>query len=277
ARIGKLQGRSELKAGVVAIPFSNDDPDGLFEFRLATKGRPYAGSLRFFGVTVECVSLPDAGSHRYSDRLHVSELTSLLVELVAQRFGSPGRSLDRAPATRPDRAGDSEVEGFLRLGASILIAPFSNKATRDWPLSHYEQLIRMIASTFDDPIGLLGASEHVDALDEIVRRTGGSRLYNLAGRTEWSELPRVFEKARVVVSNNSGIAHFAAACGAPLIAIYSGAVLAEEWGPRGENTVVTLTAEVPCSPCGYDKLEQCGHDHRCMRLISAESVFAEVS
>ena len=114
-------------------------------------------------------------------------------------------------------------------------------------------------------------------MNGIVRRNSRKQLCNLAGKTEWSELPRLFKGARVVISNNSGVAHLAAACGTPLIAIYSGAVLAEEWGPRGDNTIVTLTAEVPCSPCGYDKLEQCTHDHQCIRSISADRVFAEIS
>jgi len=30
---------------------------------------------------------------------------------------------------------------------------------------------------------------------------------------------------------------------------------------------------VSCSPCGYEKLELCPHDHLCMRLIEPESVF----
>jgi hypothetical protein len=34
-------------------------------------------------------------------------------------------------------------------------------------------------------------------------------------------------------------------------------------------------ALVPCSPCGWDKLEQCAYDHRCMRLITPEAVAEE--
>lgn len=275
--ITKLSGRAHLKSGMIAIPFSNDDADGLFEFRVSTKGRPYEGWLRFFGVTVQSVSPADSAPRHRSDKLHLSELMSLLVQLVAERFGLRKSLPDAASSSETLAPKDGELEAFLALKETILIAPFSNKATRDWPLSYYERLIEMIVSKFDNPVGLLGAAEHADALDDIVHRSGSPRLHNLAGKAQWSDLPHVFERARVVVSNNSGIAHFAAACCAPLVAIYSGAVLAEEWGPRGENTIVTLTADVPCSPCGYDRLEQCGHGHRCMRLISAESVFAEVS
>ena len=173
---------------------------------------------------------------------------------------------------------EADLKMFLDQSDPILIAPFSNKATRDWPLSYYSRLVGIILSKLRNHIGLLGASEHLDSLNQIVRENSSSaRLHNLAGKIEWSELPRVFDNASVVISNNSGIAHYAAACGAPLIAIYSGAVLVEEWAPRGENTVVTVTADVPCSPCGYDKLEHCNYEHRCMTLISAESVFGEVS
>jgi len=276
-RITKLRGQSDLKSGVIAIPFSNDHPDGLFEFRVSTKGMPYAGSLRFFGAAVESASRQDAASRRHANKLHVGELMSLLVQLVVERFGPARAAMRIESRVRPSTERDSELGGFLDLDDSILVAPFSNKATREWPLAYYGDLIDRVSSTYDNPVGLLGAAEHIDALDKLVGRNTGRRVYNLAGKTPWSDLPRLFEKSRVVISNNSGVAHFAAACGAPLIAIYSGAVLAEEWGPRGENTIVTLTADVPCSPCGYDKLEQCAYDHRCMRLISVESVFAEVS
>ena len=276
-RVTRLQGQSDLRNGVIAIPFSNHDVDGLFEFRVATQGRPYEGSLRFFGVTVESVSAPDqAASQRPSQRLHIGELMSMLVQLISDRFGraAPPMRFDRAVAIDGARSG---LEAFADLTGSILIAPFSNKATRDWPLSYFSKLVGLISSDFRNPIGLLGSAEHVDAMSEIVAENSGARLYNLAGKTKWSELPRLFENSQLVVSNNSGVAHFAAACAVPLVAIYSGAVRAEEWGPRGGNTIITLTADVPCSPCGYDKLEQCTNDHRCMKLISPERVFDEVS
>ncbi|MFL5267064.1 MAG: glycosyltransferase family 9 protein, partial [Stellaceae bacterium] len=72
-------------------------------------------------------------------------------------------------------------------------------------------------------------------------------------------------------ANNSGVAHLAAACGRPTLAIYSGSHQPQEWGPRGQ-TVRTITALVSCSPCGYEKLELCPNDHLCMSLIEPEVV-----
>jgi ADP-heptose:LPS heptosyltransferase len=84
----------------------------------------------------------------------------------------------------------------------------------------------------------------------------------------------VIREADLVIGNNSGVVHLAAACGTPTLAIYSGSHQPQEWGPRGPR-VRALMALVPCSPCGWDKLELCPYDHRCMRLITPEAVAAE--
>jgi heptosyltransferase-2 len=139
-------------------------------------------------------------------------------------------------------------------------------------------LVKLILAHSDKPIALIGADEHVGPLNEILRANShDKRLHNLAGKVKWHELPSLFSATSVVIANQSGVAHFAAASGVPLIVIFSGSHRATEWGPRGENSIVTLSMDVPCSPCGFERLEDCTHDHRCMRLISPESVFAEVS
>ena len=97
------------------------------------------------------------------------------------------------------------------------------------------------------------------------------RITSLAGKTDWSGLAAVLRQADLVIANNSGVAHLAAACGRPTLGIYSGSHQPQEWGPRG-RTIRIITAVVPCSPCGYEKLELCPHDHRCMTMIEPETV-----
>lgn len=60
----------------------------------------------------------------------------------------------------------------------------------------------------------------------------------------------------------------------PTLAIYSGSHQPQEWGPRGAR-VRAVTAPVACSPCGYERLDQCPHDHLCMRLIAPEAIAEE--
>jgi ADP-heptose:LPS heptosyltransferase len=70
------------------------------------------------------------------------------------------------------------------------------------------------------------------------------------------------------------VAHLAAACGRPTLAIYSGSHQPQEWGPRGENVRAVMSV-VSCSPCGYERLELCPYDHRCMKLIEPETIFRD--
>ena len=84
-------------------------------------------------------------------------------------------------------------------------------------------------------------------------------------------LAAVVRRADLVIANNSGVAHLAAACARPTLAIYSGSHQPQEWGPRGDH-VRAVTMAIPCSPCGYDRLELCPHDHRCMKLIEPETI-----
>ena len=272
-RLGFWRGRRELRNGTVAIPFSNRDPNQLFEFRIATSGKPFRGALRFFGVTVEDANPRKAGaSPSGAARLHRAELMSLLVQLAASRSKASAlpRSLPHAqnPAMAP----------FTGKQGSIVIAPMSNGATRDWPMAFYARLVKLILSELDRPIALIGADTQAGSLDEILQENAyDGRLHNLAGKVQWHELPSLFSAAGVVIANQSGVAHFAAASGAPLVVIFSGSHRAEEWGPKGESTIVRLSMDVPCAPCGLERLEDCTHDHRCMRLIWPERVFAEVS
>jgi ADP-heptose:LPS heptosyltransferase len=121
-------------------------------------------------------------------------------------------------------------------------------------------------------IMLVGSRSQASDLNEICEHYGPDhQVVNLAERTGWSQLAGVMQRADLVIANNSGVAHLAAACGRPTLAIYSGSHQPQEWGPRGE-TVRALTAAVSCSPCGYERLELCPHDHLCMKLIEPETV-----
>jgi hypothetical protein len=47
------EGNTVVRDGTVSLRFANDTPDSLFEFRVFTRGRPFHGTLRFYGVWLE--------------------------------------------------------------------------------------------------------------------------------------------------------------------------------------------------------------------------------
>lgn len=270
--------RREELTGTTSGPvleFDNDEdnPDenlGQFEFRVHLQGWAPVGAVQFAGVRLERVGGVKPSSRFRPVELQTGEQLSLLVELVRQRLAFV------PPNLAPGRVGGEPPAMVTRLaalpGRKVMLAPLSNKATCDWPGERYARLVGLLLAGGDIQIVLLGAPSQAEALDRIVAANGAdARIHNLAGLTSWRDVSEIVAMADLVICNNSGIAHLAAARGAPTLAIYSGAFWPQEWGPRGPR-VRTLMAKVPCSPCGYALMEQCTHEFQCMKPITPEIV-----
>ena len=265
----RLRQVSDTDVNVVSLEFANDDPGARYEFRVFVGGRPRNARFRFYGVSVQAKA---QAARQLEAELHIGEQLSLLVQLVADRV-RPLYAPDLVDhmAGRCD-AGILTAAGIPETAACIVIAPFSNSSVRDWPADRYSRLIGMLMEETSCHIVLVGARDQVSGLSNLCQQHDGSeRIVNLGGRIDWSSLAAVVRRADLVIANNSGVAHLAAACARPTLAIYSGSHQPQEWGPRGDH-VRAVTAAVPCSPCGYDRLELCPHDHRCMKLIEPETI-----
>ncbi len=237
------------------------------EFRVHAAGRPLRAVLGFGGVKLERVGGPPAARVRPAD-LHVGELMSLLVQLTADRMAPAPACLTESSATqdhaRLSRAGNS--------GPVIAIAPASNSDLRDWPASHFATLVRLLVERLDCTVLLLGSRAQAEVTAHIARDSKVEHgITDLAGRTAWADLPGLLRSADLVICNNSGIGHLAASLSARTLAIYSASHQPTEWGPRGPLAHAVM-AVVPCSPCGLDRLSECGHGHTCMRELAPEAV-----
>jgi heptosyltransferase-2 len=92
----------------------------------------------------------------------------------------------------------------------------------------------------------------------------------LCGETSLAELAGVLSRLRLLVTNDSGPMHVAAALGVPVLAVF-GPTDSRETGPVGDTHAI-VREPVHCSPC---KLRECPIDHRCMTRIGADRVIAE--
>lgn len=100
------------------------------------------------------------------------------------------------------------------------------------------------------------------------------RVIDLTGQTTLEQLAGVLHAAQACVSNDSGAMHVAAAAGTPLVALF-GPTREHETAPlaRAGGRVDVLTHPVWCRPC---MLRECPIDHRCMKGIAPQRVFASV-
>jgi heptosyltransferase-2 len=89
----------------------------------------------------------------------------------------------------------------------------------------------------------------------------------LCGETTLTELLGVLSHLRVLVTNDSGPMHLAAALGVPVVAVF-GSTDWRETAPVSDRARV-VRVDVECAPC---LLRECPIDHRCMRRIPADRV-----
>jgi heptosyltransferase-2 len=95
-----------------------------------------------------------------------------------------------------------------------------------------------------------------------------SRVLDLTGQTSLGALAGVLARAALCVSNDSGGMHLASALGRPVVAVF-GPTDERSTRPAGDHDLIV--EPVFCRPC---MLRDCPIDHRCMKRIPVERVFA---
>ena len=147
-----------------------------------------------------------------------------------------------------------------------------------WPTDRLAQVIERLTASGDNVCLLLGSPGDratARAVDEgLAARVGvvapatgePPRIINFVGRTDLAALMGMLSHCRVVVSNDSGAMHLAAAIGRPVVATF-GPTDERVTAPLGRHKV--LQHPVRCRPC---LLRECPIDHRCMKGISSVMV-----
>ena len=99
-------------------------------------------------------------------------------------------------------------------------------------------------------------------------------MINLAGLTDVRELCALLKACEVLLTNDTGPMHVAAALGTPVVVPF-GSTSPELTGPGlpGDPEHTLLKAGVPCAPCFR---RECPIDFRCMNAIPVEAVVAAV-
>jgi len=126
--------------------------------------------------------------------------------------------LPRDPAAAESVAALLAAENLTPGGYAVLV-PSSAWPDKCWPAERFAALARKLALEHDLPVVAVGTASEF-GLTERIATLADVPVVNLAGRTSISELVHLIDSARLVVSNDTGPGHIAAALGRPLVMIF---------------------------------------------------------
>jgi lipopolysaccharide heptosyltransferase I len=211
----------------------------------------------------------------YTDKVSLPEEGKKMVAVDRMRaLGMPlGTDLSRKAEFRMLVQSDARRVAAEALGgAYVAVVPGARWDTKRWPIERYAEVVRKMLDS-GERVVLLGSPDEAGLCGEIASSLNpaqAANLVNFAGNTNLVTLIGLLSRARLVMGNDSGPLHVAAALGVPVIGLY-GPTPPEFVGPYGQMQNV-LRHEVPCHPC---RRRECDH-HSCMEGLKVELVWERV-
>ncbi|HXG47138.1 MAG TPA: lipopolysaccharide heptosyltransferase II [Methylomirabilota bacterium] len=155
----------------------------------------------------------------------------------------------------------------------IVLQPGARWWNKRWPLEHFVQLVRRLAAEHADlDFAVLGGMAD-RSLGEAIRAACPERCLDLTGRTSLLEMVEWIRAGTVMVANDTGPMHVAAAVGVPVVGLF-GPTEPRRTGAYGQRDGI-LQTHLPCVPC---MKESCSRalPLECLRSISPEAVLSRL-
>ncbi len=175
---------------------------------------------------------------------------------------------------RPAVAAEIKRKWFGENSKLILLQPGARWDNKRWPVENFAELVRLLAQKFSETrFAILGSGED-KPLGEIISHAAPERCLNLCGETSLPEMIEWVRLCDLMITNDTGPMHVAAALGKPLVALF-GPTEPQRTGPYGQLESV-LRIELPCSPC---MKSDCAwkNPNECLTAISPATVFERAS
>src|SRR5207247_7538000 len=138
--------------------------------------------------------------------------------------------------------------------------PSARWETKRWPLESFAAVGDRLQQDEATRVVLIGGRDERPVGKQVMRAMQTAPI-DLMGQTTLKELIALLRRARLLVTNDSGPMHLAAAVGTPVIALFGPTDLART-GPYGAGHTVLRTA-APCTP---------GSTRRCPHPVGLESL-----
>src|SRR5213082_1636455 len=237
----------------------------------------------------------DLMTHRllYNPHLHTSQMFEAMVAALT-RDPAVLPTFDFTPSAdeplarfQPSMSEVAEINALLqrenpRIGSAPLILLNPNASDllplRRWPPLRYVELARRLLERYPDLfIGFTGAPAEAAPNKQLAEEVGSSRAIPLAGKTTLRQVLVLYTRSEILVTNDSGPAHFASMTPIRVVTLF---------GPEtpalfaARSPIATaLWAGIACSPCvnAYNNRQSVCRNNLCMQAITVDAVFEKVT
>lgn len=199
------------------------------------------------------------GEWRYGLINDMRPLDKKLLPLAVQRYVALGLERDAAlppsvprPALRVDAANRERLLAKLGLNSSkpvIAMAPGAEGSGKRWPAGRYAELAKRLIGR-GKQVWVFGSAKERE-LGEQIEGVAGTGVANLCGRTRLEDVVDLVSLAEIVVTNDSGLMHVAAAVGARIVVIY-GASSPDYTPPLTDKAVILRASPNSDGPARRD-------------------------
>ena len=148
---------------------------------------------------------------------------------------------------------------------TVLIHPGARMPSRRWPVDRFAAVARGLADQ-GWQIGVTGTRQEARLTAGVITQAGVG--IDLCGRTALGSLAALVRRCRLVVCNDTGMSHIAAATGTRSVVIASGSDV-ERWAPLDRQRHAVAAVPVPCRPCAY---QVCPIGHPCALGVTVDGV-----
>ncbi|WP_035383456.1 lipopolysaccharide heptosyltransferase II [Ferriphaselus sp. R-1] len=218
------------------------------------------------------------GESRYFLLNDARKLDKTVLPFMVERFAylaeARGEALQRpVPDPHLEVSAEQRQQVLAKLGLTqdqpiAIFCPGAEYGpAKRWPEAYYGELAAKLAQR-GYAVWLLGSGKDKPVGDEIVRLSGDT-CRNLCGATDLSDAIALLACADLVVSNDSGLMHLAAALDRPMVAIFGSS--SPQFTPPLSAAAQVVQLDLPCIPC-FKRECPLGH-FNCMKQLPPDRIF----
>ena len=156
----------------------------------------------------------------------------------------------------------------------ISMAPGAKHFTKRFPADRYAELAGKLQSNFGVKIALLGGP--ADKKTCKIVKSGNKNIEDHSGNFSLQETAEMIDRSKILITNDTGVMHIAAARGVPTVAIFGSTVRDFGFAPfRVKHKIVET--DVSCRPCTHIGRNKCPKGHfKCMLDISTNDIYSTI-